>query len=516
MRRSTKVCGLCAWLTASAVASCGLDPEIPESVPPGTPEAQPDTTQAMPLPSGAAGGPAGAVAGPHPSGSSTTEAQPELAPPQPTRPIRLADEYYGPVVSPAAIAPECQGFALDGLRYSPGGNLLPNRCAPFHPTTNNPYAVRCVDAWGHYRTGFAGDEYCILPPPPGKGIQIGAHPQGPSWFEQVSSGDLGGYENPAEPWVLLPGEEETVDYTTSAGNDADAKYYRAYHRVRPGQHHGVISTHDDPGAALEVWNDAALLPGSVNPFKGPVLTGVAGSLRPDMNATVSLEKPPEDAGLFYVLPAGAVIIFNMHHINFTTDPLLKEAWSNLWWEEDATTPILVFYGVPPSQALLAIEPEQTADIHYVWRLPGPMRVVNLFGHRHVWTPTFTTWIERRGKTGPELLYQSFDWSDVPTYRYDSLAQNPAPNPAARTDGGASGVVELQRGDELHYNCHVTFTDARAAEIGSQRSPVEIGPLLFANEAYDAEMCILSGTAVGTQLEDPEIGSTELPDFATID
>src|SRR6516164_7709730 len=63
------------------------------------------------------------------------------------------------------ITPECEGFTLAGLKYSPGGDTLPNKCAPFDATTNNPYAVRCIDAMPTYKTGYPGDEYCILPPP---------------------------------------------------------------------------------------------------------------------------------------------------------------------------------------------------------------------------------------------------------------------------------------------------------------------------------------------------------------
>ena len=84
-------------------------------------------------------------------------------------------------------AEDCRGFSFDGLVYSPGGDVLPNKCMPFHPTTNNPYAVRCVDAWPWYATEFPGDDFCILPPDPDKGVQYGVHPQGREWFAQVST-----------------------------------------------------------------------------------------------------------------------------------------------------------------------------------------------------------------------------------------------------------------------------------------------------------------------------------------
>ena len=98
------------------------------------------------------------------------------------------DTRHGEHASQEATAPsnklgdpiptECRGFSFDDLLYSPGGNVLPNKCQPFHPTYNNPYAVRCVDAWPWYKTPYRGDEFCILPPPPDKGMQVGFQPQG--------------------------------------------------------------------------------------------------------------------------------------------------------------------------------------------------------------------------------------------------------------------------------------------------------------------------------------------------
>ena len=118
-----------------------------------------------------------------------TGSTPPVTPPV-TNPMSttLPDSYYGAVVSAPAISAECQGFKLDGLRYSPGGDVLPNKCEPYHHSKNNPYAVRCIDAWSHYDTGFESDDSCILPPPPDKGIQFGVHPQGPAWFEQAAAG----------------------------------------------------------------------------------------------------------------------------------------------------------------------------------------------------------------------------------------------------------------------------------------------------------------------------------------
>lgn len=431
--------------------------------------------------------------------------------------MRLPDTYYGKVWSEPGIPLECQGFMLDGLRYSPGGSALPNRCMPFHPTSNNPYAVRCVDVWRDYKTGFAGDDLCILPPPPELGTQIGVHPQRAAWFAQVSTGDLSGYASPEDDWVMQPGEEETIDYRTSSDNEEPGKYYRVYYRTRPGSHHMGISAHDDPSTPREVWLPGSELPSQFDPQLGPLLASIGAVQRSDESIPVTHDRPAEDVGLYYPFPAGAAIVMNMHHYNFDSRALLKEVWVNVFWEADASLPVGKLAVVPVDQVFgLALAPGETIDLHYYWRIDEPRRVLRLFGHRHAWTPNFSAWVARAGGGEPEIVYQSFDWRDIPTYSYDSQTHNPAPNPTARTDGGRSGVFELQPGDELHFNCHITFTDARAAEVESPKTTREIGTLRFANEAYTAEMCSLLGNIVGPELPtNPAWATGELPSFATV-
>jgi hypothetical protein len=216
---------------------------------------------------------------------------------------------------------DCQGFPLEGLMHSPGGDVLPNKCEPFHPTTNNPYAIRCVDAWPWYKTKFPGDQYCILPPPPDKGIQYGVHPQGKEWYAKVSTKDLSAYDNPATQWVMEPGEEEEGNYRTGVTH-AEAKFYRNYPRMRPGSHHMIISAVDGT-LPQEQWG-----PGSPDGLFGG--TSLPGAQRPDESAPKSLAVPTEDAGLYSILPANPGITFNMHHFNSTSQTILKEAWVNLW------------------------------------------------------------------------------------------------------------------------------------------------------------------------------------------
>ena len=277
------------------------------------------------------------------------------------------------------------------------------------------------------------------------------------------------------------GEEEQRNYTTGIDN-ADFNYYRNYARMRGGSHHMIVFTASTT-ATMGEWSAG-----------GPdfLATSLPGAQRPDENAPKSLLKPDEDAGLYAVMPGPTGITFNMHHFNAGDVPVLKEAWTNVWFEDDATIRMNPIFGLNFGQtASLAVPPGETVDLHYSWEIGAPMRMVMAFGHRHVWTTNFSAWLEKPGGQ-TEIIYQSFDWLDEPTYRYDSMTTNPVPDSASRTDGATSGMRMLNRGETLHFNCHIEYTDERAVAEGAPM-PADNGTLRFANEAFTAEMCILFGT-----------------------
>jgi hypothetical protein len=407
----------------------------------------------------------------------------------------------------------CVGFKVEGLKYSPGGKVLPNTCKPFDVNTNNPYAIRCVDAWPWYATRFPGDALCILPPPPDKGIQVGVHPQGSAWHAQMLKHDLSGYDKPADEWVLHANEEETINYRSGASNPKAHNYYRTYFRMRVGSHHNIITMHQ-AGAEREVWLPGADLPGLFDTTSGTLISVLGGQQRPDDSTPTTMDKPVEDKGMYLSWPANPSIVFNMHHFNVTDGDILKETWANVWWEdEDAEVEVTWFMGLELGQvAGLSMQPGDTRDLHYVWDVAKPTRLVRFFGHRHAWTSNFSSWVEHKGGN-IDLIYQSYNWNDMPTYRYDSQVKNPVPDPEAKSDGAASGVLTMDAGDRLHFNCHVAFTNERAA-IAKAPLPVEIGPLHFANEAFAGEMCIAFGNTSGAPLGLPKVAADPVPDFAT--
>jgi hypothetical protein len=415
-----------------------------------------------------------------------------------------------------AIPLACQGFPLEGLKYSPGGDALPNKCMPFDPTTNNPYAVRCIDAIPEFKTKFPGDQFCILPPPPDKGIQVGLHPQGntKAYWDRIWAGDYSGYENPPDEWVLHTGDELTQNYRVHDTDNATVmNYYRTYFRMRTGSHHNIITMHDstEPDGWIEGAGDA--LPGLFDFGAGEVVGVLGGQQRADDSTPVTLEKPPEDQGVYLEFPPKPAIIFNMHHFNVTDGDILREGWSNIWWEDDATKKASWYMGLELTQTIgLSVDANTSADLHYSWSIGEDTRLLRVFGHRHFWTTNFSTWIERAGGD-VELAYQSYNWSDMPTYRYDSVVKNPPLNPTGKTDGAMSGVVMLHAGDKMHFNCHIDFTDERAATDQHAPTATELRTLRFANEAYNGEMCIQFGNVVGPGIGQPVIDDSPLPDFA---
>lgn len=413
-----------------------------------------------------------------------------------------AGDLPAPTAEP--ISEACRGFSFEGLVYSPGGEVLPNKCAAFHATLNNPYAIRCVDAWPWYKTQYAGDNYCVLPPPPDKGVQFGHHPQGEdqAWFNAVSKGDMSAYENPPANWLLQPGGEEERNIVIKHTNQA-GKYYRIYNRMRGGSHHMIVSAVDQP-TGTNVWGPG----GADGLFNG---AGIPGAQRPDENTPQAEQIPEEDVGLYRSVNANIGVQYNMHHFNSTDKPILKEAWQNIWWTTDATTAVNGINGLPVLQVVGTFaNPGQVVDMHYAATAPAPYRVLGLFGHRHAWTTNFSAWVERPGQE-PEIVYQSFDWFDEPTYQYNSQVKNPVPNQMARTDGAYTGILNLNAGDKLHFNCHIEYTDERAKSENSPVMPAQNGPLRFANQAFEAEMCILFGASVGDSGAMEQLGPP--PDFA---
>jgi hypothetical protein len=399
-------------------------------------------------PMGGAGtsGTAGAAGGPTTGGNDAAVDPPMLDPDAPL----------------STIPPECKGFEVLGLQYSPGGSTLPNICAPFDGTFNNPYAIRCIDADPSYETGYLGDEYCILPPLEELGTQIHIGPD--------SYDDAGEFE-------LAPNVEISNFYYVNAPNPAAHYYYRSNWRMRPGAHHMLIALQDQDQA--DGWRAF----GDMGSDFGGGGRSFGGAQRASVDRPQNtLEVPPENAGLGEELAAGQQFSFNLHHINTSGASVLREVWVNVWYEDeqDVTKPIGTFADMG-SPADMSVPAGERVQRHYACATAGDTRIISLYGHYHAHGVHFSAWVERAsGERVP--VYDSFDWEDIPVYQYDSISNNPPANVGSGVDGAMSGILMLAAGDALHFECDIN-NDSDTA-------------LRFADEAITGEMCILFGSFTG--------------------
>ncbi|MDH5670747.1 MAG: hypothetical protein OEZ06_01270 [Myxococcales bacterium] len=295
-------------------------------------------------------------------------------------------------------------------------------------------------------TGFPGDEYCILPPPPGEGFQVHIGPDD--------------YDNPDAAYILAPGEEDTSDFAAVSGNDTDIFFYYRQYRMRPGAHHMIASV--DNGAG----------------FGGGRRIGTA-NLSQDSPAGGIIA--PENEGVGIPLDAKSDLNVSLHVINVTEQPILREVWINFWYRdpEKVTEPATQLFKT--GSTTFAIQPgEDTTLGTFSCDISGEGRMLWFYGHRHANTVRFSAWRVRDGQR--DLFYDGYHWEEPLLLEYTSLIENPVPDYDAGIEGGWSGILDLKDGDSLEWECHVI----------NQTDSV----LRFTNETFLGEMCIMDGEMVG--------------------
>ena len=343
---------------------------------------------------------------------------------------------------------DCEGFEVLGLRYSPGGDVLPNTCKPFDSSTNNPYAIRCIDAIPDFATKFPGDDYCILPPPPERGFQIGVHPLGNAeYWERMWAGDFSFYDDPTvtAPYELGPGEETVQNYNAViVGVTSGRFFYRRQFRGRYGSHHGMVRF-----APSTVTKDGWLDSGDVLLTTPEIITLNNAYLDYPQH---TLQLPPEEEGIGYRTSSTGAF-FNLHHFNASDQPTLRENWVNVWYvpADQVTKEALYFV----AQAPVDYPPGMVLDSEGSVAATAETQVLSMVAHRHAWTTRLHAWVVRAGSTQEELVYDSNDWSDMPTFSYNSRVMNPPPGQGM--DGATSGPLVLEPGErpplQLPYRHH---------------------------------------------------------------
>jgi hypothetical protein len=386
-----------------------------------------------------------------PAGTSTPSGSATVAPPAPATGSMAAAPATTPSTGDGAAGqdasqtpPTPQG--TDMTQGMPSTQGMP----PAAPTTPTPagiappegFKANAMDECG-LKTGWPGDEYCILPPPPDKGFQIHFGPTS--------------YTNPEATFVLQPGQEWVHTFSVTAPIDHDIQFYVRQYRMRPGAHHTIVRD----------TSTGRRLSGSDINQDHPV-GGITA---------------PENAGVGIPLTAHAPITTDHHAINTTDKALLQEVWVNFWYVDPAKVTETTTLLYDPGSLTDTVEPHQDV-VMGPWEcdIQSPGRLISMFGHVHANDVRFSAWRTRAGKR--DLIYESYHWEDPLWLEFTSLAKNNAPDPTTQTDGGWSGILDLQPGDTIGWECH---------EINQQETP-----LRFTNQTYQGWMCIIIGELVGTK------------------
>jgi hypothetical protein len=261
-------------------------------------------------------------------------------------------------------------------------------------------------------------------------------------------------------------------------------YYRRYFRGRYGSHHGTVAFTGSP--ATEGWQD-----------NGDVFFGRGGSeLITVQNAYTdvpqnAMDVSPEEKGIGIKMTLNSGLNLNLHHFNATEAPLLRENWINAWYipKEEVTRPAFGILADAKVDYPIGME----LDNEGVVNATSETQVLSLWGHRHAWTTRFHAWVVRKDGQ-QQLVYDSTDWYDMPTFSYNSVAKNPEPGKGM--DGASSGPLVLQPGDAIHFNCHIDTRQQHADKLGVEL-PKE--SLQWTNAAFEGEMCLLMGQTTGGRL-----------------
>ena len=398
--------------TVAVLASCGPETSVASTNPSGTTPAAPTQPAIVPAPTASASAGAPALPVTNTAPASPTAAAPVLPP-----------SAAGVNPAPAVQPPAATGAQPVAPAAATGGKKLAMDECNLH-------------------TNFAGDEYCILPPPPDKGFQ--AH-WGPS-----------NYDKPEAQYVMQPGQEDVVNMTVTSTNTSEVKYYFRQYRMRPGSHHVIFTSN---GRRLGGTQNLA----KDNPENGEI--------------------PPENEGVGMPLAARSPINANMHFYNVGEKPILREIWVNFWYKDPATVKetakeVFSMTGVTAAVAHSHVVVGASCPIM------GSGRVLSLYGHRHMNSVRFSIFHTTGGKKS--LILEDYDPHDPAAFDFNSLITNPMPDASKKQAGAFSGILNLKQGDTLDFEC----------EIINNTNKNFTG----ANEANDDEMCIMVGDSVGASVQ----------------
>lgn len=189
---------------------------------------------------------------------------------------------------------------------------------------------------------------------------------------------------------------------------------------------------------------------------------------------------PENEGLGRTLNRNSLVRLEMHSFNFTDTPVLREAWLNVHYRARADIQQWVGDVNMLGGFNIATPPGAREIMKLQHRMTNSARVLNLYGHGHSHMRRFSAWLERSGER--TLLLEDYDWQHPAVLLFDSVTENLLPERSQLRAGGHTGMLNLETGDVLAWECEVENTTDSI--------------LRYRNEVETGEMCNLFGEYVG--------------------
>jgi hypothetical protein len=190
---------------------------------------------------------------------------------------------------------------------------------------------------------------------------------------------------------------------------------------------------------------------------------------------------PENLGVGRAVQSHQLIKMEIHAINTTSEPVMREIWTNVLYKDRAeVTQEVVDVNVLGGFSV-ATQPGTKTVMDVSVLMNSDKRILNLYGHMHAHGVRFTAWRVREGEE-PLLLLEDYDWFDPRVFTFDSITKNAKPDPEKLTPGAMTGILELVPGDRLDYQCEV-WNDSENV-------------LRYRNEVNTGEMCNIFGEFIG--------------------
>jgi hypothetical protein len=319
-------------------------------------------------------------------------------------------------------------------------------------------------------TQFDGDTQCLEAPDPTLGMQMHYGPAN--------------YDDPAEiaKFIIQPGDELVDCMFMKTPNTSDIHMDNYHVRLRPGTHHMI--TYVQPGDAPD-----STAPEACN--QGPSFTFLFGATAINTDISVIGIGAPEYEGSAEFIKAKSQAAVQMHFINTTDKPRLKEGWINAFYVPNdqvkmEINPITWLGGlgmaIKPHTAV-TVQGGATAQTELskctVTPAQGDLDVLALVAHMHSHTSRVAAFIQRAGSTDRQKVYEDYNWEEPTFVYYNSKTTNQPPDPVAKKTGGITGDLVAHPGDQLSWECEVHNDSDNLT-------------LQFSDKALTGEMCNVFG------------------------